>query len=304
MEALTFHSNGSKLVATLRSPTANGKGVPSPGILVMGSWLTVKEQMAENYARLLAELGFATLTFDFRGFGASEGGPREVESARSKAEDILNAAAFLRTRPEIDPRRIGVLAICASASYCALALQGMPAEECPIQSAAMVAPWIHDRAIIERLYGGPAAVAERLARASAAREHYAKTGAVEYIAAASATDSSAAMYAPGDVYDYYLNPQRAALPSWGGRFGVMGWTEWLEADFVALGPGFSVPLCVVTGEGTATPDGVRRFVRGLPRPAEVVSSDGTQFDFYDNPQNVRFAAERAAGHFRKTFGSA
>ena len=36
-----------------------------PAILVTGSWLTVKEQMAETYARVLAELGYTAFTFDF-----------------------------------------------------------------------------------------------------------------------------------------------------------------------------------------------------------------------------------------------
>lgn len=300
MEVSHFYSNGSRLAATLRHPATRAEGVRSPGIIVMGSWLTVKEQMPENYALRLAEHGFSALTFDFRGFGSSEGAPREVESARSKAEDILNAAAFLRTRPEIDPDRIGVLAICASASYTALALQGVSREESPIKSVAMVAPWIHNRQIAEQLYGGHAAVSERLARAAAARERYARTSDVEYVLAASAEDSSAAMYAPGAVFDYYLNPKRGAIPSWGGRFAVMSWSEWLASDFVALAAGFSLPLCVVTGEGTATPGGVKQFVRALPGSAQVVTGEGSQFDFYDDPRTVQFASERAVEHFHET----
>jgi uncharacterized protein len=35
----------------------------------MGSWLTVKEQIATTYARRLAERGYTGFVFDFSGFG-------------------------------------------------------------------------------------------------------------------------------------------------------------------------------------------------------------------------------------------
>jgi hypothetical protein len=53
------------------------------------------------------------------------------------------------------------------------------------------------------------------------------------------------------------------------------------------------------GEQTATPSGVKKFIAGLPRTPDAVWSDGTQFDFYDNPDRVRFASDRAIAHFRK-----
>jgi fermentation-respiration switch protein FrsA (DUF1100 family) len=301
MTTLSFNSNGSLLAAKLHLPVANDSS-RKPGVIVVGSWLTVKEQMPANYAPLLAAAGFAALTFDFRGFGVSEGLLREVESAKSKAEDILNAAAFLGSRPEVDSERIAVLAICASASYTALALQGASRDTSSVKSVAMVAPWIHDAELVAQLYGGEEAVRTRLLRARAARERYVQTGEVEYIQAASNQDQSAAMYGAGDMLDYYLNPERGALPEWGGRFGVMGWTEWLQSDFVTLARQFALPLCMVTGPGTATPAGAKKFAAALPEPPQVVSLDGSQFDFYDKPENVRASCARAVAHFHKTLG--
>jgi fermentation-respiration switch protein FrsA (DUF1100 family) len=300
MQTLTFNSNGSALSARLHLEGGTSAKARRPGIIVIGSWLTVKEQMPANYAPLIAEAGLAALTFDFRGFGESQGDPREVESARSKSEDILNAAAFLRTRPEVDPERIGVLAICASASYTALALQGASRETSDIKSVAMVAPWIHDPELAAQLYGGEAGIAQRLGAARAARERYAATGEVEYVAAASNRDPSAAMYAEGDALDYYLNPRRGAVPAWGARFAPMAWSEWLESDFVSLAPRFSIPLGIVTGESTATPAGVKKFIADLPRRPDSIWAEGSQFDFYDKPENVTLATERALAHFRNT----
>jgi fermentation-respiration switch protein FrsA (DUF1100 family) len=294
METVAFYSQGSKLAGQLHHAT--GTNEPGPAIIVIGSWLTVKEQMPSNYAPIVAAAGIAALTFDFCGFGESEGAPREVESPRRKGEDIRNAALWLRTRKQVDPGRIGVLAICASAGYAALAAIDEPA----IRSVAMVAPWLHDAAIVSQIYGGDAGVNERRAKAVVARERYVKTGIVDYVAAASNVDPGAAMYSTGDALDYYLNPSRGAIAQWGDRFALMAWKEWLEFDSVALGVRTTVPVRIVTSEESATPEGAKRFAAGLRGPHDTVWTTGTQFDFYDNPSTVRFAAEHSIDHFTQT----
>ena len=132
IETVTFDSHGARLTGRLYH--RGGQGLP--GVLVTGSWMTVKEQMPAGYAPLLAEAGFAALTFDFRGFGESEGEPREVESPARKAEDLRAAARFLASHARVDRAKVGALAICASAGYAAVATR----EESDLRSIAMVAP--------------------------------------------------------------------------------------------------------------------------------------------------------------------
>jgi uncharacterized protein len=49
-----------------------------PAVIAIGSWLTVKEQMATTDARRLAETGYTAFVFDFSGFGESRGEPRQT----------------------------------------------------------------------------------------------------------------------------------------------------------------------------------------------------------------------------------
>jgi len=70
-----------------------------------------------------------------------------------------------RTTTEMRMRRAGSLGICASAGYVAHAAATTPL----IHSVALVAPWLHDREIVEQVYGGAAGVA-RLEAAGAAAE--------------------------------------------------------------------------------------------------------------------------------------
>jgi hypothetical protein len=88
-----------------------------PGIIVTGSWLTVKEQMPEVCAVRLAERGYTAFTFDFAGFGESGGDPRQAEIPDRKIGDIIAAADFLSTLSLVEPDSIAHVALCASAQY-------------------------------------------------------------------------------------------------------------------------------------------------------------------------------------------
>lgn len=291
-ETISFFSQGSRLAGRL---WGSGQG-RAPALLVTGSWMTVKEQMPANYAPLLADAGYVVLTFDFRGFGESGGEPRDVESARGKAEDIRNAVSWLRTHPSVDPDRIGAVAICASAGYVALAMTDEP----QLRSVALVAPWLHDAGIVSEIYGGEDGVRTRMEQALAARERYARSGEVEYVPAASSSDSSAAMCMPGDALDYYLNPDRGAVPQWHNRFAVMAWKEWLAFDAIGIAPRVRAPVRIISSDGSATPAGARRFEAGLGGAHDSIWMEGTQFDFYDDGDTVAEAAKHAVAHLRAT----
>lgn len=88
-----------------------------PAVLVTGSWLTVKEQMAHHYARALAERGYTAITLDFSGFGESGGALRQAEIPARKIADITAAARYVAGLSFVRADRVGYLAICASAQY-------------------------------------------------------------------------------------------------------------------------------------------------------------------------------------------
>ena len=93
---IVFHSQGTPLIGRVFRNTASLQE-RQPAIISMGSWLTVKEQMATTYARRLAESGYTTFVFDFSGFGESRGDPRQAEIPSRKIGDIKAAVALLQT---------------------------------------------------------------------------------------------------------------------------------------------------------------------------------------------------------------
>jgi uncharacterized protein len=105
------------LPLSVRLHRAAGDPRPAPAILVTGSWLTVKEQMPDLYARRLAQRGFTAITFDFAGFGSSGGGLRQAELPVSKMRNLFAVVDWVRTLSAVDADRIGLLGVCASAQY-------------------------------------------------------------------------------------------------------------------------------------------------------------------------------------------
>ncbi|WP_418960786.1 alpha/beta hydrolase [Streptomyces tritici] len=290
---VTFDSEGVELTGNLFLPDTADAAGPLPGVVVAGTWTSVKELMADRYAERLAARGYAALSFDFTGFGESGGEPRDVEDPARKVRDIHHAVTFLAAHDAVDGGRLGALGICAAAMY----MSDNTAHDPRVRSLALVAPWLHDAAVCEDAYGGAEAVAERVKAGREARARYEETGEVDYVPVVSATDERAAM--PYDI-DFYLNPERGGIPAWPNRFAVMSWADWLTYDAVALAPRIDRPTLLVHSEDAAIPEGARRFHAGLAGPKDILWTQGTQFDFYDTEPQVSVAVDAVAAHFGRT----
>jgi dipeptidyl aminopeptidase/acylaminoacyl peptidase len=109
---LQIVSGGATLAATLRFPPIGTPPFPAI-VLAHGSGRITRDQMRPMADRFLA-LGLAVLTYDKRGVGRSTGTYVNVGTARSEeifgllADDALAGARVLRSRADIDGRRIGL----------------------------------------------------------------------------------------------------------------------------------------------------------------------------------------------------
>lgn len=294
-EHVSFASDTAKLTGHLFLPdtAVSGDTAPVPGVVVAGTWTSVKEQMADRYAEQLARRRYAALSFDFTGYGESTGEPRDHESPELKVADLRAAADFLTGHPAVNGGQLGALGVCAGAMY----VSAFAAQDARVGSLALVAPWLHDRRICEENYGGTAGIEAKKAAAAEARRRYEETGEVGYVPVVSGSDPDAAL--PFAV-DFYLNPDRGGIPQWSNRFAVMAWSGWLDFDAVAIAPTLTAPVLLVHSEDGAIPDGARRFHDGLAGPREFLWTHGSQFDFYDRSPQVGLAADAAAEHFART----
>jgi uncharacterized protein len=103
-EAVTFYSDGARIAADLFLPDGSGTG-PSPAVVICHGFGGIKAFFVGDIARALAAKGYVTLTFDYRGFGESDG-RRSRLFPQEQVEDVLAALTYLRSRPEVDSNRV------------------------------------------------------------------------------------------------------------------------------------------------------------------------------------------------------
>jgi len=101
---------GAVLAGTLTVPAGAGP-FPAAILIAKGPGLDRDELLLNHrpflvLADALARRGIAVLRTDGRGVGQSTGGPASRDTF---VADVGAAMAFLKTRPEIDPRRIGLI---------------------------------------------------------------------------------------------------------------------------------------------------------------------------------------------------
>ena len=293
-QRLSFTSEGDNMAGMLFLPASYKAGEKTPTLIVTGSWTTVKEQMPMLYAKQLAREGFATFIFDFRGFGESEGHPRQYESPSKKIQDIKNAITFVQSLSQVDKDKIGGLAVCASSGYMAY----VATEDTRLKSFAAIAPWLHNGEIVKAIYGGDAGVKQKIQSAETASASWNKEKKSTMVPACSATDANAAMYGN---WDYYLNIKRGAIPEWKNQFNVMSWKDWLTFDPISIASKIKIPVYLIHSEEAAVPQGTKQFYENLKTQTKNITwTTGNQFDFYDNEKNVLESSKLATDWFRTT----
>jgi dienelactone hydrolase len=108
VEAVTLRSGSVRLAARLLRPPGRG---PFPAVVVVPGSVPVYRDTYDLWAYFFASRGFAVLSYDKRGVGASTGtyvrGATDA-NLRAQAADALAGVAALRRRDDVDVKRIGL----------------------------------------------------------------------------------------------------------------------------------------------------------------------------------------------------
>ncbi len=81
---------------------------PFPIIVMAHGYSAVKEMYLDKFAEKFAEAGLASLVFDNRNFGASDGKVRQEIDPWQQIRDYRDAITFAETLAATDADRIGV----------------------------------------------------------------------------------------------------------------------------------------------------------------------------------------------------
>ncbi|RDH44123.1 alpha/beta hydrolase [Zooshikella ganghwensis] len=272
MKSIQLNTTVGTLAANLYLPEHVEK---PPVVIVTGAWTTVKEQMPAIYAKALVEKGYAALTFDFRGWGQSDDEIKYLEDPQRKTEDIKAVFEVVSELDGVDGTRMAGLGICASAGYMLDAVSG----NLKVKTAAVVAPWLHNKALVNVIYGSEETVNSLLEAGKKAEQ----ADAPVYIEAASNINENALMYqAP-----YYNESDRGLIPEYDNRFNIASWKGWLNYDAINGAEKQDKPVMIEASEAMALPQGTKDYLSSAGDNVKAVwLDDVTQFDFYDVPKHV------------------
>jgi len=102
-----FFSEGVRLVGDVYVPDTRKPDERRAGIVLCHGYTGVKDLYLPDNARVLNEAGYVAMTFDYKGWGNSEGA-RSRLAPYSRVADVQAALTLLATLPEVDPDRLGI----------------------------------------------------------------------------------------------------------------------------------------------------------------------------------------------------
>jgi uncharacterized protein len=104
---VSFYSEGVKLAGDLFLPADVKQGDRRAGIVLCHGYTGVRSIYLPDNARVLAEAGYVVMSFDYKGWGDSEG-PKSRLAPYSRVADVQAALTFLGAQPEVDAARLGI----------------------------------------------------------------------------------------------------------------------------------------------------------------------------------------------------
>jgi alpha-beta hydrolase superfamily lysophospholipase len=106
--AVEFYSGGTRLAADLYVPEDHAER--GAGVVLCCGYTGIKDLYLNDMARRLAAAGYVALTFDYKGWGKSDGPPLRL-APYGRVEDTQAALTFLAQQPGVDPGRLGLYGI-------------------------------------------------------------------------------------------------------------------------------------------------------------------------------------------------
>jgi dipeptidyl aminopeptidase/acylaminoacyl peptidase len=106
-QPVSFYSEGTRLSGDLFLPGGLASSERHAGIVLCHGYTGVRNLYLPDTAKVLTNAGYVVLTFDYKGWGDSDG-PKSRLSPYGRVIDSQAALTFLGAQPMVDPDRLGI----------------------------------------------------------------------------------------------------------------------------------------------------------------------------------------------------
>lgn len=275
-----FESGGLRCAADLYWPAGAERLVPC---LVMGHGGSGTKRLGlPRYAAKFTARGIAVLAFDYRGWGASEGEPRQVLDVAAQRDDYRAAIACARRLPGIDSRNVALWGTSLSGGHVLAVAAADPAIAAVVSQVPMIDGWHRGRNLRERLNWEVTARTIQFAAAAIRDVIRARQGKAPYLVPVAAEPGQVAIFTEPDA--------RATFEALGGE--TAGWRNAAAPRFLFALPryrkgtaerlGMPVLMCLADHDLQASSRYAARIAAKMPA-AEVRHYPGGHFDVYLDP---------------------
>jgi pimeloyl-ACP methyl ester carboxylesterase len=104
---VTFYSEGVRLSGDIFSPDNVEAASVKPAILLCHGYTGTRNLYLPAIARVMNDAGFVVMTFDYKGWGDSDGSKNRLDP-HGRVADSQAALTILAAEPGVDPNRLGV----------------------------------------------------------------------------------------------------------------------------------------------------------------------------------------------------
>jgi fermentation-respiration switch protein FrsA (DUF1100 family) len=261
-----------------------------PTIVLSHGFSAVKEMYLDKYADAFAKAGFASVVYDNRNFGASDGEPRQEIDPWLQVRDYSDAITFALSLEQTDPARIGIWGSSYSGAH-VLAVGAIDRRvQCVVSQVPLISGAQGFRRLVRADFIAPLQAqlhAERVARAA---------GAAPALLPVVAEDPAAPSALPtADSYKWFTETAAARAPSWRNEVTVRS----IEYGFgyepgAYIGLVSPTPLLLVVAVKdhlTVSDLAIDAYERAR-EPKRLVLLPGGHFDAYVDGFGQSFAAAR------------
>lgn len=268
-----------------------------PTIVMAHGFSAVKEMRLDRFAEAFAAAGMASLVFDYRGFGTSDGEPRQDIDPFAQIADYRNAISYARSQTEVDRERIGIW----GSSYSGGHVLVVGALDCRVKAVVSQVPLIDAWDGLGRILGVEARAA-MMQQLTEERERLYAGGAPLTLPVVGPEGSPAAL--PGDEAWEWFQLAAKTAPTWKNEITLRSMERLLE-----YAPGRYIdriaptPLLMIVAERDFLPiDITRRAFERAGDPKRLCILPTGHFAPYE-PPHFATASGEAVAWFKEHLGA-